>query len=188
MLKKVLVLPVIAAAFMLMAFEYGSSPVKGENEYIGSKKCGMCHKKDNTGNQLAIWEKSAHAKAFEVLSSDAGKAIAKEKGIADPQKAAACLKCHATGQHEGAKFDTKFEIADGVQCEACHGAGSEYKAMKVMKDHAASVAAGMTDYSVKGSAKAQCATCHENTEIHPTNKDFDYEKNWAKISHMIPKG
>lgn len=40
-----------------MSFEYSSSPAKGENEYIGAKKCGMCHKKDKTGNQLAIWEK-----------------------------------------------------------------------------------------------------------------------------------
>lgn len=60
--------------------------------------------------------------------------------------------------------------------------------MKVMKDHAKSVAGGMTDFTVEGSAKAVCATCHENAEIHPTNKDFDYEANWAKITHMIPKG
>jgi len=44
------------------------------------------------------------------------------------------FKMHTTGYGSAPEmFDAKFKAEDGVQCESCHGAGSEYKNMKVMK-------------------------------------------------------
>ena len=37
----------------------------------------------------------------------------------------------------------KFKIEDGVQCETCHGAGSNYKSLKVMKNEKDAIANGL---------------------------------------------
>jgi nitrate/TMAO reductase-like tetraheme cytochrome c subunit len=101
------------AAFALAAS--GFAVAEGPT-YIGVDKCKMCHKGAHTS-----WQGTAHAKAIERLKPE-------ERSKAE------CLKCHATGG--------KAEMP-GVQCEACHGPGSEYKSLQVMKDKAASLAAGL---------------------------------------------
>jgi hypothetical protein len=57
--------------------------------------------------------------------------------------------------------------------------------MKVMKDHAASVAAGMTEYKDAADIEKQCRTCHN--EESPTYKEFDFAKRWEEIKHPIPE-
>ena len=42
--------------------------------------CGMCHKKADQGEQLKIWEESAHANAFKTFKSEEADKIAAEKG------------------------------------------------------------------------------------------------------------
>jgi len=117
--------------------------------YIGAAKCKMCHKL-----QFTSWEETAHAKAFDVLKDD-------EKSKAE------CLGCHATG---------KSAEMPGVQCEACHGAGSGYKAMKVMKDRDAALAAGLVMPD-----EATCRGCHEGA---PHDQPaFDYKAALAKGIH-----
>ena len=147
--------------------------------YVGVKSCGMCHKTEKQGGQLAIWEGSKHAQAYVTLTTAAANDIAKAKGITTPAaEAPACLKCHAiTG-------DAKAEAKDGVQCEMCHGAGADYKGLSVMKDKAAAIAGGMRAFSDKAAIEAQCRTCH-NAES-PTAKPFDFEERWAKIKHPVP--
>ena len=45
----------------------------------------------------------------------------------EPQKSPLCLGCHATGaEAEAWETDETFSIRDGVQCEKCHGPGSEH--------------------------------------------------------------
>ena len=67
-------------------------------KYVGTKTCGMCHKKDNEGNQLKVWEGSKHSKAYKTLLTEEANKIAKEKGAGDKAvEAEACLKCHTTG-------------------------------------------------------------------------------------------
>ena len=152
-------------------------------ELIGSSKCAMCHKA-KTGDQWAKWEASGHAKAFAALASDEAKKIAAEKGIADPQKDEACLKCHTTqgflGRTVAVNAAGKYEDAEGVGCEACHGPGSDYKSKKVMEDHDAAVAAGMT---MNKSAEF-CTKCHN--EGSPTFKGFNFDEYYAKIAHPVP--
>ena len=69
--------------------------------------------------------------------------------------AAACKMCHKV------QFASWADSAHGkrtppLDCEACHGQGSEYKAMAVMKDPAKAKAAGLV---MPGAAF--CATCHK---------------------------
>ncbi len=154
-----------------------------QGKIIGSKKCNVCHKQKKRGNQAEVWLHSAHAKAYEVLASDEAKAIAKEKGLGDPQQEAECLACHTTqGFHSEAEVDPKgkYSLDEGVGCEVCHGPGSEYKKKKIMKDPELAKAKGML---MPGSDF--CLKCHN--ERSPSYKEFDFETRWAEIVHPIAK-
>lgn len=104
--------------------------------------------------QYKVWEATKHAKAFDSLKPE-------------EQKQEKCSKCHTTGPQ--AQFK-------GVQCEACHGPGSEYKAIPIMKDKAKAVAAGLVIPN-----EETCKKCH-NSES-PTFKGFDFKTAWEKIKH-----
>ena len=75
-------------------------------------------------------------------------------------------------------------MEEGVSCESCHGPGSAYKKMKTMKG----LAAGTIEPASVGliaDPKKNCTKCH-NSES-PTFKEFNLEKQWAKIKHAVPK-
>ncbi|MEK7721835.1 MAG: cytochrome c family protein [Elusimicrobiota bacterium] len=81
-----------------------------EAAYLGADKCKMCHAK-----QHATWMKMEHSKAIEALS-------------AEEQKKPECVKCHVTGYGKTGGFESmeKTPKMANVQCEACHGAGSNH--------------------------------------------------------------
>ena len=147
---------------------------------IGAAKCKMCHKA-KTGDQFKIWAESKHATSFATLKTEESIAIATEMGLGNPWEAPECLKCHVTQAFLGAELHAKTKYVDdeGVGCEACHGAGSEYKSKKVMTDHDASIAAGLV---LEG--ESSCVKCHN--ENSPTFKGFEYEARWAEIVHPVP--
>ncbi len=136
-------------------------------DYVGVKKCRMCHKGEKRGKVFEKWAAREHANAFETL-----KKAGKEK---DP----ACLKCHVTGFNNGGykigdENASKFE---GVQCEACHGPGSTYKKMSVMKDKNKALAAGLFYPKEK-----DCKVCHDDTKCKAAKK-FNYKEYLKKIDH-----
>jgi len=155
-----------------------------QNKYIGVKMCSMCHKADKTGNQFGIWQKSKHAEAYKTLTEAKAAEIAKAKGIKNAAEAPECLECH--GAVDAKLAEKSYSVKDGVQCEICHGPGSAYKNMAVMKDHAKAVAAGLHDYKDMAAAEKMCKTCHN--EKSPTHKEFKFDEMWAKIKHTVPKG
>jgi hypothetical protein len=168
----------------LVVAEEATAP---KHQYIGVEACGMCHKREATGDQLGKWQASRHAQAYETLASDKAKELATARGIADPQQAEECLTCHVTAYGaDSTHFATPragkegFVVAHGVQCEACHGPGSDYKSRKAMKDQEASIAAGLVIPD-----EALCLTCHNDKS--PTFTGFDYEEYLAKVSHPNPK-
>jgi hypothetical protein len=162
-----------------------ATPVRAQDAvgytYLGVKSCaGVCHKTEKQGNQFGIWEKTGHAQAYVTLTTAKANDIAKGKGLAAPAaESPECLQCHAL------PADAKVDVKDGVQCEICHGPGSGYKGLSVMKDKAKSIAAGMTEYRDQAAIEKQCRTCHN--EKSPTFKGFNFEERWAKIRHDVPK-
>jgi len=153
--------------------------------YVGVGSCGLCHKSEAKGNQLAQWQKSKHSQAYTALTSGTADSIAKAKGLTKPAaESPECLECHVVTATVPA--DSKFNMKDGVQCESCHLAGSGYKAMTVMKDYGKAVAAGMQDFGKDPEKiKAQCVKCHNDRS--PTMKAFNFEEQWAKVAHPRPK-
>ena len=172
-------------AFGLILFLSSAPPCQAadapQHNYVGAAKCKMCHNSAAKGQQFTKWTESPHSKAYATLAGDAAKKIAAEKGIADPQKADECLRCHVTGHGApAAKLTDKYKAEDGVGCESCHGPGGGYWKMTVMKDRSKSVAAGLVLPNEK-----TCVVCHNSDS--PSFESFDFSAMSAKIAHPNPK-
>jgi len=166
---------VIALAAVL-----ASAALTQEFSYVGAQKCQICHRTETQGRQFPIWEASAHAKSFETLGTPAAAELARQSGLTTPAaKSPSCLACHAPLAAKAP--DLK---AEGVGCEACHGPGSEYRKLAVMKDKDAAVKSGLVLYGTPEKLKAGCQRCH----VTDHGKVFDTDAGWAKIKHPIPKG
>jgi YVTN family beta-propeller protein len=103
-----------------------------------------------------------------------------------PQEAAICLGCHATASTaEDWEKDDTFRIEDGVQCEGCHGPGSEYATESVMRDRQAALKAGL---AMPG--ERECMNCHAERGSHTAVLRIpiiDFKKGMAQIAHPLPK-
>jgi hypothetical protein len=136
------------------------------HDYVGVKKCKMCHNKPATGAQFKQWSESKHATAMQSLKGDE---------VKDPK----CLKCHATaGTVKAANMGT-LTVEEGVSCESCHGPGADYNPTAIMKDRAKAMAAGMIIPDEK-----LCKTCHNPESPH--YKGFNYAEYNKKITHPNP--
>jgi hypothetical protein len=157
-------------------------PAASDAQYIGVAQCVICHRTEAQGRQEAIWRDSKHAYAFERLKEEQSVKIAREMGVdRPPHEAPECLVCHATGWDLPAeRLGARFSVEDGVQCESCHGAGSEYRAI-----HGRDPEAGRARGLIVGSGDADaCIACHN--ENSPTYKGFDFERDMEAIAHPVP--
>lgn len=180
-MKRHRMLLVLVASLLLPVLLSAQSKFK----YVGANACKACHMLPKSGAAFKIWQESAHAKAIATLASPAAKEIAQKKGIADPQKDAACLKCHDTAYGvAAAQLAPSFKAGEGVGCESCHGPGSDYKTMQVMKDLDTGKIKGETVGLTKPTEK-DCVKCH-NSES-PTFKSFNFAEMSKKIAHPTPK-
>lgn len=171
MKKLIILVGILVVFFSLMLFSQ-------EFTYVGVSKCQTCHKSEKRGKQFTIWEGSKHPQSFTALSSPEAPAKAQESGVENPAESEKCLKCHAPLFEKAAEFKE-----EGVTCEVCHGPGSAYKKLKIMKSREESVANGLVVYESADAIKFQCLTCHENAH----GKSFDFEASWEKIKHPVPK-
>jgi hypothetical protein len=147
---------------MAQEAEKADKAEKADHAYVGAKKCKGCHKKSGI---FESWETSTHATAWD--------------GLTDEEKADENIKkFYTTGTN------AKGVELTGVQCEACHGAGADYKKPKVMKDRDASLAAGMIVPT-----EETCKSCHNDkapAKVAAVAKDFDYAKALTKGVHTMP--
>ena len=115
-----------------------------------------------------------------VITVTAAVLVSSPTGVADPQTDKGCLSCHVAGfDAPEAMKGPKWAKEEGVTCESCHGPGEDYSPMKVMRDKAAAVAAGLVIPDEK-----TCKTCHN--EKSPTYKPFSFAKEWPKVKHDNP--
>ena len=158
---------------------------QSKNKYVGANTCvGACHKSEEQGNQFVIWNESKHAKAYYTLLTPKADSIALAKGFTTAAvETPNCVKCHTLGVDiDESEFLGSFDLSQGVQCESCHGPGSEYKKLEVMKDPEQSMANGLIVHMEK---EKFCVKCH-NPES-PTYFEFDYDPMWEMIAHPKPK-
>lgn len=182
-----MVTSVLILSFSL--FYFGAIKIETDKseqfKYIGADKCGsVCHKGDSKGNQYEKWQNSKHSKAFLTLQTPEADKIALDKGFTtSAAETPACVKCHVLGKDlDESEFTETFDKTQGVQCETCHGPGSEYKGILVMKDKELSKEKGLIIH--KNDRDVFCATCHNQES--PTFKGFNLDEEWEKIKHLRP--
>jgi YVTN family beta-propeller protein len=139
------------------------------------------------GNQYSRWLHSRHSQAYAMLALPEAPEIAKLSGLRTlPQESAICLGCHATAWHaEEWEKDETFHIEDGVQCEGCHGPGSEYASMAVMKDRQAAMMAGL-----QMPGPEFCVNCHVEKGSHLAvlkTPPVDVKAGWETLKHPLAK-
>ncbi|HQW80906.1 MAG TPA: multiheme c-type cytochrome [Pseudomonadota bacterium] len=137
--------------------------------HLGVASCAnsVCHGATETAtkasiqmNEFAVWQEfDPHAKSYQTLLSAESKSIAKKLGLGAAEQAGVCLDCHAD-HVPAAQRGEKFQIEDGVGCEACHGGAEPWIASHVEASHAENLTAGLypTEDPVKRSAL--CLSCH----------------------------
>jgi len=177
----------------ILSVVFLAGPIWGANEsarrqpvYVGKRACAACHDGAGMGYQCSVWQQSKHARAYAVLAQPQAKAIAELSGIPqEPQESPMCLGCHATGAHaEDWEKDETFHVEDGVQCEHCHGPGSEYMTETVMRDRERAVAAGLNMPAAR-----DCLICHQVKGSHVAVHDLptlDILEGLKRIAHPTP--
>ncbi len=170
--------PLMAAAASMGG---GKDPI-----LIGVQACAACHDGPARGRQFSKWRLSAHAQAYAALALPESREIARLSGITEePHKAKMCLGCHAAGaEAEDWEKAGGFHLEDGLQCEVCHGAGSEYAPEDIMKDKMQAMMRGL-----KMPTKDDCLTCHRAKGSHDAvlrTKPFALDAAWLAIAHPKP--
>jgi hypothetical protein len=163
----------LVAAFAGLSFaqDAAKAPAKAP-AFVSNKTCAMCHKGAAKGEIYEKWLASKHAKAFANLPAE---------GKTNPK----CFACHTTGAGKTGGYDPAAKNAvdlEGVGCESCHGAGSDYKSIHG-KDKAKALTLGMVDPT-----EATCKACHAGAvpEGHKALAKFDFAASKAKIEHKLP--
>ena len=173
----------LSIALVAGGVAFAAGPPPRQPVYVGARACGRCHERQALGNQYGHWLLSKHAQAYAALAKPEAKPMARLSGITDPpEKAPVCLGCHATAADaEPWERDPGFVLEDGVQCEKCHGAGSEYMEEAVMRDPEAARKAGL-----RKPTKHYCLLCHyvkgSHVDVHRL-PPLDIEEAWKRLAH-----
>src|SRR5438270_8961916 len=132
-----------------------SAAVPGHYEGVASCVNSGCHGSAEPLNATRIlqneyytWLNSdRHAQAYNVLFNDRSARVARNMRLkAKAYQEKICLDCHTTNVPPSL-VSGKVDVEDGIQCEACHGPASGWRAEHTMSGwtHEQSVARGMTD-------------------------------------------
>ncbi len=135
------------------AFDH-NRPYGSESErFLGVSTCTRCHT-----SEARAYSSTKHAQAFQTLAA---------KG---QQNNPDCVSCHVVGFEYVNGYDRVphpdtpgRDTLRNVQCEACHGYGTQH-------DRGGEWAAA---------AKSSCANCHDSAN----SPDFDYATYWSRIAH-----
>ena len=116
--------------------------------FLGERSCMSCHE-----DAWKAYVGSGHRTAFATI---------RNKGQSNEPE---CLSCHTTGYmyKNGYSEEAPFNKLVNVQCEACHGYGTEHD----------------RDGKWVTQAKDSCIMCHDQKN----SPDFDYATYWEKIKH-----
>ncbi|MCA9757599.1 MAG: hypothetical protein KDA27_17470 [Candidatus Eisenbacteria bacterium] len=134
----------------LLAQKQERAAREGSTRYLGAETCKRCHV-----SEYEQWKSTPHANAFLTLKKDLG-------GMQD---ADACIGCHVTGFEATGGWINPNTNPDlrNVQCEACHGPGTEHVRT-----------GGGTRMG-----EAVCTTCHTGEFA----KDWNYTKYYELVRH-----
>ncbi|MEX0643768.1 MAG: multiheme c-type cytochrome, partial [Parvularculaceae bacterium] len=123
----------------------GAGSVVGQNEYI---------------RWLSPGQKGAHSRAYTVLWNEHSRRIADNLGIGPAYQSPICLNCHADNVAPNLRGD-RFQISDGVGCEACHGGAENWLAShRSAPGHEQNVSIGLYPTELPLARGKLCLGCH----------------------------
>lgn len=171
-----LFLSVVAGLFLAQAGAAADLPQNSADAHLGVATCAasQCHGSavplegsHVLQNEYVTWmQNDPHSKAYATLLNDDSRAMAARLGIGPAHAASLCLDCHADNVSP-AKRGERFQLSDGVGCEACHGGAgrwlsTHYNTLAVT--HQDNLEAGLyaTD-RVRDRARL-CLSCHLGTQ------------------------
>ncbi|TXH02951.1 MAG: hypothetical protein E6R07_13680 [Nevskiaceae bacterium] len=167
----------LAAALLSPASLLAAPTVVGrDDQHLGVASCAgnTCHGstrpfKDSKIRQdeYFVWQrKDAHAQAWLTLTSERSEAIARRLGLGPAEQAQECLVCHA---ESASQRGPRYQVSDGIGCEACHGAAERWIEPHAKGFHSLDerLEAGLyPTWDVHARAKL-CASCHSGDPQHP---------------------
>ncbi|MHC4767964.1 MAG: YVTN family beta-propeller repeat protein, partial [Planctomycetota bacterium] len=153
--------------------------------YVGREVCLECHPHENPGSACTLKPFPGCGQSYEALEQTEAPHIAALSGIGEPPtESRICLGCHATGADAGPRWTTEtFDITDGVQCEACHGAGSVHvDAWRLPEADAAVRVLGRMPFVDRW----VCTTCHRDRPSHRAVLEEGWRRPQADALYRTP--
>jgi hypothetical protein len=164
----------LAAGALIIGATSGFAPataaLPNDASHLGVASCAgtTCHGRAEPDgkivrqDEILRWQDpssqtGAHSRAYATLTTARSKAIAASLGIGPATSAPSCLGCHSD---PAASRGPKFQLADGVGCEACHGGSSTWIDVHKAGNHAANLRAGLTATERPAVKAAICLDCH----------------------------
>ena len=149
--------------------EAGADPHEG----VASCATSVCHGKVSPDPEAKVWlneyrvwlRQDYHSRAYRTLQTAQSKAIAKKLGLPSAHAAKICLDCHADNVAVEAR-GRRFQISDGVGCEACHGGAGRWLESHAEEttSHADNLKKGMYPTEQPLARAKLCLSCHLGTK------------------------
>ena len=117
-------------------------------------------------NEYITWQREdKHAKAYAVLLNDRSRRIARNLGLEAAHTAPLCLDCHADNPPANLR-SARFQLSDGVGCEACHGGSVRYLGLHAtgIASHEENVNLGLYPTELPVERAKLCLSCHFGME------------------------
>jgi len=192
MKRVAVVAAILSTAAVLLVAQQPSTPATQQppataagtpGKYIGVGSCtnSGCHGATQPldasrilQNEFYTWlNNDRHAQTYNVLFNDQSARIVKNmrlKKRAWEEKL--CRDCHTTNVPANL-IEGHLDVEDGVQCEACHGPASGWRAEHTMEGwtHEQSIARGMIDLAALPNRAHTCHRCH----VGNADKEVDHE-------------
>ncbi|MCB1646516.1 MAG: hypothetical protein KDI36_13740 [Pseudomonadales bacterium] len=169
----VLRLTTLAGVITCLSAVAADLPQYDDNQHLGVASCasGVCHGsvRERTGtailqNEYVVWSRQdRHRVAYQTLLTDESRRIARNLGLENAHQADICLDCHADN---AANRSARFQLDDGVGCEACHGGAEQYVSTHVddANSRADNIAAGLYPLDNPVKRAELCLSCHLGTK------------------------
>lgn len=151
-----------------------AEPTAGTARHMGVASCAssVCHGKLDVQeernvwlNEYRVWTRARrHSQAYRLLENEQSKRIAANLGLVSATTAGICLDCHADNVPPGRR-GPKFQITDGVGCEACHGGAENWleSHSETAASHEDNLARGMYPTESPAARARLCLSCHMGT-------------------------
>jgi hypothetical protein len=166
--------PLLLLGVITLAGSGAAQPVASGYKHLGAASCAssVCHGKVSPQagpnqvplNEYRIWfNNDRHRQAYLALESTQSRQIAAKLGLPNAVQPI-CLGCHADDVPKTLQ-GAKYNIRDGVSCEACHGGSEKWIEAHAQKGatHAGNVAQGLYPSEQPLRRAELCLSCHLGT-------------------------